>query len=153
MQMKRSLNVGGNMRLHLPAYPSRMKQSLLFVLLFLVYPTMAIAQDKPVVLSDQLLVTWSHDTFERGDYIYAAIHIGALIQRNPPILRSHPIETQQLYDAWVFSVAQLQSYKSSAELLPGVKTQLAECEHPGSRVSGITYTPERPKVNWPILKP
>ncbi len=113
----------------------------------------AVAQTKPVVLSDQALITWAHDTFERSDYIYAAIHIGALIQRNPKILRDNPVEAQQLYEAWVYSVARLQQNAQDSRALPGVKARLESCQNPGATASGLeSPPPSRPRVNWQALK-
>jgi hypothetical protein len=66
---------------------SVLKYLSLIVAVFFVDPSANASP--PIVLNDNELIEWAHDTYLRGDWIYAVVHINALIQRNPPAVRNN----------------------------------------------------------------
>lgn len=96
------------------------------------------------VLSDQDLMEWARDTYSRSDWIYAAIHMNALIQRNPPLLRDNPVLATQVSEGLKYSVEQLQQYKAKAGACP---TTGSNPNGVSSVSSGLTSAP--PRVDFP----
>jgi hypothetical protein len=67
------------------------------------------------VLNDQQLMEWARDTYERQDWIYAAVHMNALVQRDPPLLRNNPTLAKQVNEGLKFSIDRLQEYKANSD--------------------------------------
>src|SRR6266478_221136 len=67
------------------------------------------------VLDDQYLMEWARDTYDRGDWIYAALHLNALVQRNPPLLRDNPARAKKVNNGLKYAVDRLQEYKAKAD--------------------------------------
>lgn len=116
------------------------------------------AQTKPVVWSDQQLIAWAHDTYERDDYLYAAIHINALLQRNPKILKDNPDVAQGLNEMLAYAIVKLQASARDAALLPVVQSKLAKCVAPKSSdgltatAAGLEIQPSpKPQLDWRAL--
>jgi hypothetical protein len=105
-------------------------------------------QAQPQIYSDKVLIEWAHDTYERHDWIYAAGHLNALIQRNPPQLRDHPTEAKEAYDAWVYTIKQLESDKAAAAAWREYQARPVPGQ-PARTSSGLTQAP--PSVNWSVL--
>ena len=100
----------------------------------------------PTVLSDQQLIEWARDTYLRADWIYAAIHMNALIQRNPPAVRNNPTFANELEKGLDFSIRQLQEaqrlaneYRQNSASTPSGGI--------GQVKSGISAAP--PRIAWP----
>lgn len=104
----------------------------------------SLAKAAPTILSDQQLLDWAHDTYERQDWIYASVHINALIQRNPPILRSNPALANSLEQGLDFAIKQLQENKRLAD---ASRNNAGNAQGVGVVRSGLTASP--PKVAWP----
>jgi hypothetical protein len=102
---------------------------------------------KPVVvLDDQQLMEWARDTYERQDWIYAAVHMNALVQRNPPLLRNNPSLAAQVNEGLKYSIERLQEYKTKADAC----AKSAQTSNPtgvASVHSGLTVPP--PHIDFP----
>ena len=98
-----------------------------------------------VVRSDDQLVAVARDTYQRGDYVYAAIHLGALLQRNPSVLRMDSALAKEVNDALVYSIQQLQADHANASRC--VARTNAGAGASGAAVQGLSSPP--PRVNWP----
>ena len=99
------------------------------------------------VLSDGKLIEWSHDTYEREDWIYAALYINALIQRNPPQVRNDPVFRQGHVAGLAHAIAQLQTADRLAKAYKDAQNQKSGSNGIASVQSGLTTRP--PKVHWP----
>lgn len=96
------------------------------------------------VLNDQQLMEWARDTYERGDWIYAAIHMNALVQRNPPLLQNNPTLANQVNEGLKYSIEKLQEYKANADAC----AKRASSASDGASVSsGLTRRP--PRIDFP----
>lgn len=119
-------------------------------------PTAAQSQGN-VQIADEQLLRLARDTFERRDYIYASLHLNAILQRNPPILRQNPTQASQLQKLLVYSIDRLQELRADSEQLPATKSRLSSCQDRlaggGTGVSeGLTRAPPKPpSVDWPRL--
>src|SRR6266566_8497631 len=83
--------------------------ALFLAVLALIIPRTSGAQT--VVLDDQHLMEWARDTYDRQDWIYAALHLNALAQRNPALLRDNPTLAKQVNEGLKYSIEKLQEYK------------------------------------------
>lgn len=100
----------------------------------------------PTVYSDQQLLTLAHDTYERargtsegeGDWMYAALHIYALLQRNPEAVRNDPVFAKQLADGLAYAGRRIQAWLKVAEQAP------LEVRTAAGKDLGIL-----PNIRWP----
>jgi hypothetical protein len=97
-----------------------------------------------VVLDDQQLMEWARDTYARGDWIYASIHLNALVQRNPPLLRQDPNLANQINEGLKFSIEKLQGYKSNSD---ACSQRASSTDGIASVHSGLTKAP--PRIDFP----
>jgi len=96
------------------------------------------------VLDDQQLMELARDTYQREDWIYAALHMNALVQRNPPSLSSDRALANQINEGLKFSIEKLQEYKTTAD---SCARRAASTSDGGSVSSGLTRQP--PHIDFP----
>jgi hypothetical protein len=89
------------------------------------------------VLDDQQLMEWARDTYARGDWIYAAIHLNALAQRNPPLLRDNPALANEVNEGLKYSIERLKLYKDVADACPQKGGEISS--HLGGRPPRIDF--------------
>ena len=106
------------------------------------------AQAQTNVLTDQQLLTLAHDTYERAkagnesDYMYAALHINALLQRNPAAVQNDPVFAKQLAEGLAFAGRRMQ-----------VWLKLAEQATPQAREEAGRDLGVLPIIRWPSPPP
>jgi hypothetical protein len=121
--------------------------------LLCIQPTTSAMPTNPLddrLLTDAQLFQWGMDTYNRGDWIYAAMHLHAYMQRNPPVLRSDPALAKQVVDAWYYSARQMEKARDEAAKLPACQQQLSG--HAGVGVGTAGLTAAAPTVNWNKIK-
>jgi hypothetical protein len=102
----------------------------------------------PEVLSDQQLIALAQDTYNRSDWLYAALHMNALVQRNIPSVRDNPAVAESIESGLKFAIQQLDEDRR----LAAQWRQQAATKGPG--VSGTSPgissgLSNRPRVIWP----
>jgi hypothetical protein len=97
------------------------------------------------VYSDQDLMEWARDTYDREDWIYAYAHLHALIQRNPPLLRNNPALRNQVNTALEYSGQRLLEMRDLAQRARAPTTTS------NGGVSGVSsgLGSAKPKVDFP----
>lgn len=97
------------------------------------------------VYSDQQLMEWARDTYDRDDWIYAYAHLHALIQRNPPLLRNDAALRNQINEALEFSGQRLLEMRELARRAKAVTASSKDHESSVSSELGSA----KPRVNFP----
>jgi hypothetical protein len=101
-------------------------------------------QAQTTVLTDQQLLDLAHDTYERAkagkesDWMYAALHINALLQRNPAAVQNDPAFAKQLAEGLEFAGNRIQ-----------VWLKLAEQATPQAREEAGRKQRPLPIIRWP----
>src|SRR5215510_11834197 len=87
-------------------------------------------QAQTTVYTDQQLLTLARDTWQRAttatgttrssesDYMYAALHMYALLQRNPAVLQNDPAFAKQFAEGQAFAGRRIQAWLKIAEQAP-----------------------------------
>jgi hypothetical protein len=119
--------------------------ALCLMALMLIIPRMSRAQ--VAVLSDQQLMEWARDTYARQDWIYAALHLNALAQRNPPLLSNNPTLAQEVNEGLKYSIQKLQEYKATADACSKNTTSTGGTNSVGMVHQGLTTPP--PRIDFP----
>lgn len=102
------------------------------------------------LFSDAQLFELAMDTYNRSDWIYAALHLYAYMQRNPAVLRNDPVLAKQVVDALYYSERQMEKARDEAGRLSTCQQQLAGRPEVGANVAGLTAA--APTVNWNKIK-
>src|SRR5262245_33829503 len=89
------------MKMHMPSVVVGVIGGAAFVLLTTVVHSQS-------WMDDNTLMRLAKETYGRDDYLYAAIHLQSIIQRNPPALRNNAALTKQFSDGYVFSARQME---------------------------------------------
>ncbi len=99
------------------------------------------------VLGDAQLIEWSRDTYTRRDWLYAALHMNALIQRNPAALRNNPDLAREIAKGLDYAIKQLQEAQRLAEAYREARRTSAGSGGVAGIQSGLSTTP--PTIRWP----
>jgi hypothetical protein len=101
-------------------------------------------QAQTAVFSDQQLLGLARDTYERArggaesDWMYAALHINALLQRNTAAVQNNPAFAKQLAEGQAYAGRRIQAWLKVAEQ---ATPQVREA---AGRELGIL-----PSIRWP----
>lgn len=99
------------------------------------------------VFSTSQLIELSRSTYQRGDWIYAALHMNALVQRNPEELQNNPVFVKELVHGITFAIQQLQEAQRLAGLYQDAKKTSSSSGGVGRVSSGLSSSP--PPIHWP----
>jgi hypothetical protein len=129
-------------------FPRYAAQAVLMLVLAI---AVAPVQAQNPVFGDEQLIEFARTTYQGargGDesaWMYAALHINALIQRNPPAVRNSPAFAKELAEGLKYAGERLTAWYQAYSQRP---TQSAVTQGgTGVTRSGLSTTP--PTINWP----
>jgi hypothetical protein len=128
------------------------RQTVPFVLTFFI-ALAGSARVQGQVYSDQQLVELARTTYERAkagqesDWQYAALHINALIQRNPPAVQNSPTFARQLAEGLTHAGNRITAWYQAYGQRAAAPTRAADPSEPASSRSGLSTKPLT--ITWP----